>query len=70
MRDSERAQLAGRVETLLEDWVASLSGILRKYSSDRFMVVIEQRYLQPVLDSRFEILDRVRACLLYTSRCV
>lgn len=25
MRDSERAQLAGRVETLLEDWVASLS---------------------------------------------
>lgn len=61
MRDSERAQLAGRVETLLEDWVASLSGILRKYSSDRFMVVIEQRYLQPVLDSRFEILDRVRA---------
>ena len=60
IRDSERAQLSGRVETLLEDWVGDTGGILRKYGTDRFMVVVEQRYLQKIIDSRFDILDRVR----------
>ncbi len=60
IRDSERAQLSGRVETLLEDWVGDTGGILRKYGTDRFMVVVEQRYLQKMIDSRFDILDRVR----------
>ena len=27
-RESERAQLAGRVENLLEDWIGSTSGVL------------------------------------------
>ena len=57
-RDSERAQLSGRVETLLEDWVSATTGVLRKYSSDRFLLLVEQRHLQPVIDSRFDILDR------------
>ena len=30
IRDSERAQITGRVETILEDWVGATSGILRK----------------------------------------
>ena len=61
IRDSERAQIAGKVETLLEDWIAPTSGILRKYGSDRFLVILEQRHLQRIIDSKFDILDRVRA---------
>lgn len=61
IRDSERAQIAGKVETLLEDWIAPTSGILRKYGSDRFLVVLEQRHLQKIIDNKFDILDRVRA---------
>ncbi len=60
VRDSERAQMAGKVETLLEDWIASTTGILRKCGTDRYMVVLEQRHLQQILEGRFEILDRVR----------
>lgn len=60
VRDSERAQMAGKVETLLEDWIASTSGILRKYGTDRYLVVLEQRHLQTILEGRFEILDQVR----------
>ena len=41
IRDSERAQLSGRVETLLEDWISITSGILRKFGTDHFMVVVE-----------------------------
>ena len=60
IRDSERAQLSGRVETLLEDWISITSGILRKFGTDHFMVVVEQRHLQKIIEGRFDILDRVR----------
>lgn len=69
-RDSERAQLSGRVETLIEDWASSTTGVLRKYSSDRFLLLVEQRHLQPMIDSRFDILDRVRAVQTGDHQCV
>ena len=49
IRDSERAQITGRVETILEDWVGATSGILRKYGSDRFMVLLEERHLEQMV---------------------
>lgn len=61
LRDSERAQLISRVESLLEDWVASFSGVFRKCGTDRFLAIGEQRYLNGMLENRFDILDRVRA---------
>ncbi len=61
LRDSERAQLTSRVESLLEDWVSSFSGIFRKCGSDRFLALGEHRYLDSMLEKRFDILDRVRA---------
>ena len=60
-RDSERAKIAGRVETLLEDWIGETSGLIRKYDTGRFLVIVEHRYLQKMLEDRFSILDRVRA---------
>ena len=56
-----RAQITGRVETILEDWVGATSGILRKYGSDRFMVLLEERHLEQMVAGRFDILDRVRS---------
>ncbi len=60
LRDSERAQLSSRVETLLEDWVAHHHGIFRKCSIDRFIAIVEYRFLQSMLENKFDILDRVR----------
>ena len=61
LRDSERAQLISRVETLLEDWIAASHGVFRKCGSDRFLALVEMRSLSGMLESRFDILDRVRA---------
>ena len=69
-RDSERAQLSGRVETLIEDWASPTTGVLRKYSSDRFLLIVEQRYLQQMIGARFDILDRVRAVQAGDHQCV
>ncbi len=61
LRDSERAQLISRVETLLEDWIAACAGVFRKCGSDRFLALVEYRHLAGMLDSRFDILDKVRS---------
>lgn len=60
-RESERARLSGQVENLLEDWMAEVGGILRKFDNDRFMAVMEYRYLQRAIDTKFNVLDKVRA---------
>lgn len=60
-RDSERAQIIGRVETLLEDWIGKTTGLIRKYENGRFLVLIEHRHLQKMLEDRFSILDTIRA---------
>ncbi|MDD2417416.1 MAG: DHH family phosphoesterase [Oscillospiraceae bacterium] len=59
-RDSERAQITGKVQTMLEDWTSTTTGILRRYKSDRFLFIVEQRHLQQMILKKFDILDRVR----------
>lgn len=64
LRDSERAQIIGNIETLLEDWVSDGTGILKKYNHDWFQIVLEKRQLTGVIEKKFNILDRVRALKL------
>lgn len=61
LRDSERAQISGRVESVLEDWVTPTSGIFRKCGTDRFLALLEQRHLETIINNKFDVLDRVRA---------
>lgn len=60
LRDSDRARIAGQIETALDDWIAGNGGILRKLSSERLIAVTENRCLNEMTRSRFPILDRVR----------
>jgi len=59
-RDSERAQISGRVQTMLEDWISGTTGVLRKYSTERFIVIMEQRHLRTLIVQKFDLLDRAR----------
>ena len=61
LRDSERAGIAAKVENALEDWLSETTAILQKYDDERFMAIIEKRFVQAMIDARFDILDRVRA---------
>ncbi len=63
MRSSERARIAGQVENCLEDWLSPLRVILRKYDDDRFIAIVEKRYLAGMIEERFSILDRVRSVM-------
>lgn len=61
LRDSERAQIIGSIETLLEDWVSAGTGILKKYNHDWFQIVLEKRQLDTMIEKKFAILDQVRS---------
>lgn len=61
LRDSERAGIAAKVENALEDWFSDTTAILQKYDDERFMAIVEKRFLQAMIDARFDILDRIRA---------
>jgi c-di-AMP phosphodiesterase-like protein len=58
---SEKAHILFRVEQLLEEYFEEYRGVFKKISSDRFFAVLEERYLKEIIDTRFKILDSVRA---------
>jgi len=61
LRDSERPRLTGEVQNALEDWMTGTAGFLRKIDDERFIAFVEKRYLESMIQSRFDILDRVRS---------
>ncbi len=60
LRESDRARIAGQIEAMLEEWISSPGGILRKFGSDRFMAITEKQNLDKMTENRFAILDKVR----------
>lgn len=56
----DRAQISGRIESLIEDMVTAGNGLFQRYGNERFVVITEQRHLQRLMDDGFPILDRIR----------
>lgn len=61
VKESEKAHVLVEIEKVLEDFVENSAGILRKLSTDRFLAVVEEQYLDKMIEDRFKILDRARA---------
>ena len=59
--DSERAGLLEGINKVLEGMVGRTTGFLRRYGSGRFLVVVEERHLQQFAQSRYDVLDKIRA---------
>ncbi len=52
--------LAAEISVELKKWASSVNAILREADNNRYLLVMEEAYLQEIRDKRFEILDRVR----------
>ncbi len=59
-KESEKAQIIGGIESLLEDFISKTNGFMRKLDRDRFIAVVEERHMREIVESRFQILDKVR----------
>lgn len=59
-RENERSQIMAEVEYVIETFVGNNHGIVKKIDKDRFLVILEERYLRGIIESRFNVLDDVR----------
>ncbi len=59
-KESERSQVLSEVEYQIEQYVEKFHGIIDKVEKDRFVVMVEEQNMQGMIQSRFDILDRIR----------
>lgn len=50
------AQVAG----VISEWGKSIGALVKEYDRDKFILVFEEKKLEPILSSKFEILDSIR----------
>lgn len=59
-KESEKAQASVETEKLIEKFMSSTNGFIKKTSSNTFYAVIESRHLSQIIDEKFRILDDAR----------
>ena len=59
-KESEKSQVLGQIDVLLEEFISKTSGFIRKLDRDRFIAVIEEQHLSQFVEERFQILDKAR----------
>lgn len=59
-KSSECEAISAGLENIFETWAAGYPCIMKKLSSDRYYVIMEERGLQEIMDNKFEILKKVR----------
>ncbi len=59
-KENERSQIMAEVEYVIETFVSNNHGLVQKIEKDRFLVLLEERYLRGIIENRFNVLDDVR----------
>ena len=60
-RESQKSELVGMVDRIMEDFISQTNGVINKLTADKFVAIIEERHLEKIIENRFDILDKVRA---------
>lgn len=59
-KENERSKIMGDIEHVIELFAEENHALLRKLDKDRYVAVIEDRYMKNIIAKRFKILDSVR----------
>lgn len=59
-KESEKAYVTIQIDRLLEEYFNEKYAVLQKLSSDRFLVLIEERYVREMIFDKMKILDLAR----------
>ena len=59
VRDKYRSA-SGDVADILKNWADSVDGIIKEYERDKFIFLFAAKHLDGFIESKFDILDRVR----------
>lgn len=55
-----RPQILAEIEKNIYEWAAETGGLAVKADRDRFVYLFQQKYLEQIEDSKFDILDKVK----------
>ena len=60
-RESEKSRIIGAIDSSLEDFIGRMTtSFIKRYEGDKFLMVVEERHLEKIIEGRFAILDEVR----------
>lgn len=59
-KEGEKAEIVSMIEKLLTAWVSQTTGFLRQTDRDKYLFVFEERHYKKFIETRFDILDKVR----------
>lgn len=59
-KESEKSQTSLETEKIIENFMLSTSGFVKKTSSNTFYAIIENRYMKQIIEEKFKILDQAR----------
>ncbi len=60
-KESVKSQTSLETEKIIENFMLSTKGFVKKTSSNTFYAIIENRYMKQVIDEKFKILDQARS---------
>lgn len=60
MDDQERSRLNNEITNLLKDWATEHGIYFKRFSSEKFIVVMNRKILRDLEKNRFDILDKIR----------
>lgn len=59
-KDSEKSHVLIQIEKLIENYLEEHGGVMRKIANDKFFAIIEERYVQSMIDDKFKVIEDVR----------
>jgi cyclic-di-AMP phosphodiesterase len=59
-KEGEKAEIVGMIEKIVTNWVSQTTGFLRHSDRDKYLFVFEERHYKKIVETRFDILDKVR----------
>jgi len=55
-----RPLVLAEIDKIINTFAAAYEGLVRKYESDKYLLVIERKFLEEIQNKRFDVLDRIR----------
>ncbi len=58
--NSDYRTITAKISGILHEWVGSMNGILREFDREQYIAVFDNSYVETIVESRCDVLDKVR----------
>lgn len=62
-KESDRIRTTAKIETIIDDFMGTTTGVLIRQRRDRFLAIVEERHIRKAVETKFQILSETRQCV-------